>query len=242
MGISRRRSAAIGGVGTGKGSGEQSLARELWGSLDEEMLLIGDRSFYLFEAWRDAAATGAQLLWRVKADLRLPMLDKLPDGSYASVLVRPDIRGKRRDGLIEAARAGQDLDGDEAAVVRVIEYTVPNRDPGEDGELICLITTILAVRAGPSATLAEAYHARWEHETANDQIKTHLRRPGRVLRSKKPDLVLAELCGYLLTHYALSALICEAATQVQIDPDRVKFTRTVRKVRWHAGDPADFLR
>lgn len=232
--------AAIGGVGTGKGSGEQSLARELWGSLDEDMLLIGDRNFYSFEAWRDAAATGAQLLWRVKADLRLPMVGMLADGSYLSVLVRPDIRGKRRDGLIEAARAGQGLAPDEAAVVRVVEYTVPNRDPGEDGELICLITTILAVRAGPSGTLAEVYHHRWEHETANDQIKTHLRGPGRVLRSKKPDLVLAELYGYLLTHYALSALICEAATQAQVDPDRVKFTRTVRKVRRHAGDPADF--
>jgi hypothetical protein len=31
------------------------------------------------------------------------MLELLPDGSYSSVLVNPDIRGKRRDRLIEAA-------------------------------------------------------------------------------------------------------------------------------------------
>jgi hypothetical protein len=232
--------AAVGGVGTGKGSGEQSLARDLWADLDEDMLLIGDRNFYSFGDWRDARASGAQLLWRVKSDLRLPLLEFLPDGSYLSVLVNPDIRGKRRERLVEAAGAGAEVDDDEAMLVRVIEYTVPDRDPGEDGELICLITTILDLRAGPAARLAEAYHQRWEHETGNDQIKTHLRGPGRVLRSKKPDMVLAEIYGYLLTHYALSALICEAATEAQIDPDRVKFTRTVRIVRRRADDAADF--
>lgn len=231
---------AIGGTGTGKGSGERSLARRLWGELDEEMLLIADRGFYSFPDWREVAATRAQLLWRVKADLRLPVLEQLPDGSYTSVLVNPDIRGKRRDGLVEAARAGDDLDPGEAALIRVVEYTVPDRDPGKGGELICLITTILDVRDGPAATLAEIYHQRWEQETGNDQIKTHLRGPGKVLRSRKPDLVLAELYGYLLTHYALSALICEAATEAQIDPDRVKFTRTVRKVRSRSDEAADF--
>ncbi|WP_155349338.1 IS4 family transposase [Acrocarpospora pleiomorpha] len=235
--------AAIGGVGTGKGSGEQSLARRLWSELDEDMLLIADRGFYSFGDWRQAAATGAQLLWRVKADLRLPILEKLPDGSYLSVLVNPDIQGRGREALVEAARTGNDLDSDQAALVRVVEYTIPNRKPGDgkgEGELICLITTIVDLRDGPAATLAEIYHQRWEHETGNDQLKTHLRGPGRVLRSKKPDLVLAELYGYLLTHYALSALICEAATEAQIDPDRVKFTRTVRKVRSRADGTADF--
>lgn len=228
--------AAIGGAG----SGEQSLAATLWGALDEDMLLLADRNFYSFANWRDAHASGAQLLWRVKSDLRLPVVEKLPDGSYSAVLVSPEIRGKRRDALIEAARDGHALDPGQAALVRVIEYTVPDRDPGGDGELICLITTILDLRQGPAGTLAEIYHQRWEHETGNDQIKTHLRGPGRVLRSKKPDLVLAEIYGYLLTHYALSALICEAATEAQIDPDRVKFTRTVRMVRRRADTSADF--
>jgi hypothetical protein len=53
-------------------------------------------------------------------------------------------------------------------------------------------------------------------------------------------MVRQEIYGYLLTHYALSALICRAATEAAIDPDRVKFKRTVRIVcRWAAG-PAAF--
>src|SRR5436190_217153 len=94
-------------------------------------------------------------------------------------------------------------------------------------------------RAAPAPLLAEAYHQRWEHETGNAQLKTCLRGPGRVLRSKSPDMIRQEIYGYLLTHHAISALICQAATEADIDPDRVKFTRTVRIVRRAIG-PADF--
>jgi hypothetical protein len=101
--------AAMGGV-AGKGAGEQSLARTLYRRLEEDWLLIADRNFFNWADWCTAADTGAQLLWRVKADLTLPVLDLLPDGSYSSVLVSPKIRGKTRAALIEAARAGKDLD------------------------------------------------------------------------------------------------------------------------------------
>jgi len=47
-----------------------------------------------------------------------------------------------------------------------------------------------------------------------------------------------EIWGYLLTHYAISALICAAATNAGIDPDRVKFKRTVRIIRRRGADPA----
>jgi hypothetical protein len=123
-------------------------------------------------------------------------------------------------------------------VVRVVEYDVPGRVGQGKGELIALITTITDPTAVPAADLAQAYHQRWEHETGNDQIKTHLRGPGKVLRSKSPDLVRAEIYGYLLTHHAISALICRAATEADIDPDRVKFLRTVRIIRRRVADPA----
>ena len=96
--------AAIGPVRS-RGSGEQSLARTLYPHLREDWLLIADRNFYNWDDWRAAADTGAALLWRVKSDLRLPVLELLADGSYRSVLVGPEIAGKARHKLIEAARA-----------------------------------------------------------------------------------------------------------------------------------------
>jgi len=77
-----------------------------------------------------------------------------------------------------------------------------------------------------------------QHETGNRQLKTYLRGPGKILRSESPDMVRQEIWGYLLTHYAISALICTVATAAGIDPDRVKFKRTVRIIRRRAADPA----
>ena len=103
----------------------------------------------------------------MKADLTLPVLDLLPDGSYSSVLVNPKIRGKARQALIEAARAGEDLDEDQARRVRVVEYEVPDRDGDGSGEVIALVTTITEMTAAPAALLAQAYHQRWvRHEVA----------------------------------------------------------------------------
>jgi hypothetical protein len=52
--------------------------------------------------------------------------------------------------------------------------------------------------------------------------------------------ILASKRIYLLTHHAVSALVCTAATSAGIDPDRVKFKRTVRAVRRRVADPAFF--
>jgi hypothetical protein len=229
--------ARIGGV-AGKGAGEQSLARPMLRRLEEDWLLIADRNFYNWDDWCTAADTGAALLWRAKADLRLPVLELLSDGSYRSVLVSPKVKGKARQQLIEAARRGEDLDPGKARPVRVIEYEVPGRQGDGTGELIALIATITDPQQAPAAVLAQAYHERWEHETGNRQLKTYLRGPGRVLRSQSPDMVRQEIYGYLLTHFAISALICQAATEADIDPDRVKFKRTVRLVRRRAAGPA----
>ncbi len=128
--------AAIGPV-TSKGSGEQSLARTLYPHLSEDWLLIADRNFYNWQDWCTAADTGAALLWRVKSDLRLPVLE------------------------------GEDLDPDKARCVRVIEYEVPDREGDGKGELIALITTITDLREASAGALAQAYHQRWvRHEVA----------------------------------------------------------------------------
>jgi hypothetical protein len=223
------------GPAAGKGSGEQSLARQLYAQLEEDWLVIADRNFYCWDGWRAAADTGAELLWRVRANALLPVLEMLPDGSYRSVLIDPKITGKKREALITAARHGEDLDPGKARYARVIEYDVPDREGDGKDELIALVTTITDFRLAPAEALARAYHQRWEHETGNQQLKTYLRGPGKVLRSGSPDLVEQEIWGYLLTHYAISALTCTAATNAGIDPDWVKFKRTLRIVRRAVG-------
>jgi hypothetical protein len=143
------RLAAIGPC-TSKGSGEQSLARELYPRLEEDWLLIADRNFYNWQGWCAASDTGAALLWRVKADLVLEPLEFLTDGSYLSVLVNPKVKGAARQKLTEAARAGEDLDPAKARHVQVIEYEVSDRAGDGKDELIAPVTTITDLRQAPA--------------------------------------------------------------------------------------------
>lgn len=238
---SRATLAAEIGPVAGKGTGERSAAVRLVARLDKDMLLTADRGFYSWPLWCQAADTGADLLWRIGEGLDLPLVTMLPDGSCTSVLFAPKTKPGVREQVIAAARDGDDLAGrPDARLVRVIEYQIPDRGAAADRELICLLTTILDPRRAPAVDLAEGYHHRWEHELGNNEIKTVMRGPGRVLRSHSPDMVRQEIYGYLLAHYAISALICRAATEADIDPDRIKFTRTVRIVRRRIADPAAF--
>src|SRR6516165_634482 len=74
--------AAVGPAAGGKGSGEQALARKLYPGLEEGWLLLADRNFYSFTDWCTAAGTGAALLWRVRSNVPLPVLEPLGDGCW----------------------------------------------------------------------------------------------------------------------------------------------------------------
>lgn len=225
--------AEVGGCRTG----ERTLAAGLLDALEPDMLLLADAGFYSWQLWQ-AAATGAGLLWRIGASVSLPVVRALPDGSYLGLLFGPAVKAARRQALLTAARAGQDVSGRQAQLVRAVEFTVPDRNP--DGELVCLITTVLdPVRIG-AAELAAAYAERWEHESALDEIKTHLRGGGQVLRSKSPDMVEQEIYGLLLAHYGVRELMCQAADEAGHDPDRLSFARSVRVVRRQVTDQAAF--
>ena len=232
--------------------GEKTLAQRLYPRLRADELLTADRGFYSWPAWDAAAATGAALLWRAPTQLELPVVRVRGDGTYLTVLIKPTVRGARRERILAAARRGVDLtefaDGvDEkgwpvAHLARVIEYEVPDRDGNGTGELIALLSTILETDGDNGARaeeLAAAYHERWEQETAHDQLKTHLRGPGRVLRSRLPDLVHQEIWAYLIVHHAISELTARASAAADLDPDSLSFAKALRMIRRTATGTAD---
>jgi hypothetical protein len=236
--------------------GEKTLANRLYGRLHGDELLCADRNFYSFDAWDLASRSGAGLLWRAPTQLALPVLRVLHDGSYLSVLINPKIRGARHRKAIMAVaremalRVGQnpdtagldvaELDPTEAHLVRVVEYDVPDRVGNGTGELIAVLSNIHDPAHARADELAGAYNERWEEENGNDQLKTHLRGPGKVLRSRLPELVHQEIWAWLLVHYALSVLNARAAQAADLDPDRISFTRVLRIARRTATGTAGF--
>lgn len=234
-------SHAIVGAATGPcNTDERSLAKEIVSRVEPDMLVLADRNFYSFGLWGTFRATGADLLWRVNANLELTVVRWLPDGSYLSVACNPKVRGGRRRELIQRARDGGVIDREEGYVVRVVEYEIPDREGNGSGELICVITSILDPAEATAEQLAAAYHERWECEGLIDEVKTHQRGPAKVLRSKSPDMVRQEIWALLLAHYGIRRLMCRAADESDEDPDRLSFTRSLRVIRRHVTGQADF--
>src|SRR5437867_1300506 len=195
-------------------TGENTLAKDVLGALDSGMLCLADRGFFGFEMWRQALATNAQLLWRIKKNAVLPCDTRLTDGSYLS-RIHPSEKDKRHQ--------------TNEIRVRVIEYRLEGVADAEP--IYRLVTSVLDSQQAPAQELAAQYHQRWEIETALDELKTHLRDARIVLRSKTPDLVRQEFYGLLIAHFAVRALMHEAALKANVDTDRLSFVHAVRVVR-----------
>jgi hypothetical protein len=222
---------------------EWSLCQEILPSLSADMLCLADRGFAGYARWQEAAATGAQLLWRAKSNLQLPVLQRLPDGSFLSALY-PDETSHRN------ARKG--------IPVRVIEYSLPalkaapgrqsahdQQDvPGQQSvpgqpQRYRLLSSLLDPVQAPALQLARLYHERWEVEAAFDELKTHLTSGKRTLRSKTADGVRQEFYGWVLAHYAVCWLMHQTASAHRLRQRVLSFTAHVnllRRVFPHSGE------
>jgi hypothetical protein len=193
---------------------EIELASELVSRLAPGMLVLADRGYYGYPLFRQAAATGADLLWRAKVGIRPRHRETLGDGSWLAE-VTPGNHAPRH--------------GAPALPVRIIDYSID--DGREHPDTYRLVTTILDPDEASAEELAVAYGQRWEIESALDELKTHQRGPRTVLRSKSPDLVYQEIWGHLCCHYAIRTLMWEAADEAGEDPDRVSFVAALRLSR-----------
>ena len=126
--------AAMGGLQLGESSLAPSLAR----SLGSGMLLLVDQGLCGLELWRTLQATGAELVWRCRQDVKLPVLEVFADGSWRSELGAGHPKHKR-------------------VAVRVVDYRLDG--PGRPGqpEDYRLLTTIADPERAPAAELAALY-------------------------------------------------------------------------------------
>ena len=196
-------------------SSEWEVCKPLLSSLKPGMLCMADRGFNGCEYWRQAQATGAQLLWRCANNRILPRHQELPDGSYLSAIVPTGVRRAQ-------AQA-------QAIVVRVIEYALPGLADAQPRYR--LLTTLLDPSEAPALELAALYHQLWQVEAVFDELKTHLLKSRRVLRSKTAELVRQEFYGWVLAHYAVRWLLHQGATRHRMPHEALSFTSQVQLLR-----------
>ena len=205
------------------------------------MLLLADRNFYSYALWRAAAGTGADLLWRVKASLHLPVAGRAARRVLPGARQRP--RGGARPGPPQrpAPPPRQQAAARDRAAARhhrpghrVLRHRHRRRRPHPHR------TVPADHHAGRLARLPRRGAGRLLRPPVGDRdrvrrIKTCLRGPGRVLRGRTPDLARQELWAYLAIYQAIRALIARAAAGAGLDPARISFTAALNAAQRTLG-------
>jgi hypothetical protein len=180
------------------------------GTLQPGMLLLGDRNFSATAFVSTLATTGADFLIRAKTRstaLKLPMLHRLPDGTFLS-------------------RIGP-------LTVRVIEATI-TLTPAHGAtthSTYRLVTSLLDPHEAPATSLVRLYHERWEIETGYCELKSTILQ-GRILRGRHPAALTQETWALLTAYQVLRTAMSDAVLhRPDINPDRTAFTIALNTAR-----------
>jgi len=200
--------------------GEQALAQQLLDAIPADALVLEDRGFFSYSLWKTLSERPLALLFRIKSNMVFRALQDLSDGSYLAKIY-PSDKDRRKD--------------QNGILVRVIEYTHNDPQRVGCGEKHRLLTNLLDEQKYPALTLICLYHERWEIELVLDEQKTH-QDPRRAekpahLRSETPAGVRQEVLALSLGHFVVRALMHEAASQIQLDSDRLSFTGCLHVLR-----------
>ncbi len=190
---------------------EKKLVEQLWPSIPDDALLIEDRGFFSHKHWKSLHEKH-KLLVRIQKSMVFKPIKYFDDGSFlAKVYPSNWYRENDCQGIL----------------VRVIEYKL--NDPQRTGhdEVHRLMTNLLDADEFPAKELILEYHERWEEEIVYDEQKTH-QAPCRAekttnLRSETTDGLKQELYAMSLGHFVIRAIMLEAATEANLDVDRLSF-------------------
>jgi len=217
MAVARAGRAVLAAAVDASRIGEQPLAARLVAAHPQlftpEHVYVLDRNFFSIDLVEQVhqRGRGAHLVMRMKAGIRLPVVQRLGDGDYLSWIATPD---RRR------------------LTVRVVEYDVRKPDQ-TTSELFCLLTTLTNQQQYSKQDIAGLYPHRWiAAETTIGEAKSTITDAGPsrgpILRSETPDLVHQEIWAWLAATQLVRRAAYAAAIAGNIRTDEISFT-TVRR-------------
>jgi hypothetical protein len=185
---------------------ESTYLPRLLRSVHAGMIVLLDRGLSSNAVLAATASTRADFLARLSATRKPPVLQRLPDGSFRSLL----------GGL----------------TVRIIECQITiSTTAGAQTGTYRLATTLLDHHRYPAFELVKLYHQRWEIESAYFEIKkTMLGR--RVLRARTLPGITQEIYALLTVYQAIRIAISDTTlTAPGTDPSRASFTIALQAAR-----------
>ncbi|HYH65870.1 MAG TPA: IS4 family transposase [Urbifossiella sp.] len=203
----------------GKGEGEVSLLRRIWGVLAPGDVLLADR---LSANWANVVflrERGLELVSRLnkanrKADFR---------------------RGRRLgpdDHLVRWPKPTSIRSVDRAAyralpeAVTVREARVRVAQPGFRTRSVVVVTTLLDPKQATKEELAELYRQRWHNELDLRSLKSTMQMGE--LRGKTPEMVRKEVWAHVLAYNLIRTVMAQAAARREIPPRSISFKAAVQ--------------
>ncbi len=186
------------------GTGESTLARDLWREMPENSLAIVDRNFLIARELIQLECSGNRhWLTRAKKRTRYAVVEKLGRND-SLVVLEVNVAGMPRTWLM-----------------RAINYQVKGYPPST------LLTSLTDAEAYPANELIALYHERWELEIAFDEVKTHMLDRQETIRSRTVEGVRQELWGIAIAYNLVRLEMERIAKEIGVPPTRISFVAAV---------------
>jgi hypothetical protein len=198
----------------GKGTGEQSLLRELWGVLRKGDILLTDCKL---SSWKEILLLKQRGIDTVS---RLNRATRKADFSRGKQLGKDDhvVTWRKPNSIRSIDRKTYNALPDS---LTVRETRVRVTRPGFRTREIIVVTTLLDPIEYPKEELAQLYRARWHQELDLRSIKVSLQMD--VLRCKTPELVRKEVWTHMLAYNLIRTVMAQAAEKHGLQPRTISF-------------------
>jgi hypothetical protein len=194
----------------GKGTGETTLLRQLYGSLSPGDVVVADALFDNYFLACELRQRGIELIARVQAErVGSRLLESRPDGDVI-VWQRPNkprgMTGKQYRSYPQSLTMRQ--------------VSVDARDSNNRAEQFKVVTTILDASID-GGQIANVYERRWDGEVDIRSIKSTMKMD--ILRCKTPEMVHKEIWAHLLAYNLLRTVMAVAASESNVEPRAISF-------------------
>lgn len=201
---------------------ERTLFRSLWNSLTRGDVVLADRGFCGFGDFHALLERGVDSVMRLhqRRTKGVRLLKRLGRG----------------DTLVQWTKARpcpkwltKEQWHNFPATLTVRHITFMPNIPGLRTKKITVATTLCDPRQYPPQAIAELYRRRWMCEVCLRDIKITMGMD--ILRCKTPDMVQKELAMHVIGYNLVRLTLLDAATQNNLDPERISFKTTLQALR-----------
>ena len=202
------------------------LLRQLWESLKNGDILMGDRAYGEYTTLASLPQRGVDVLARLhsrrKVDFRKARRLGKNDGLFTW------LKGFQQSKILTAKEWKQ---MPEQITVRVLRFTALVR--GCRARRLTLVTTLLDPKLYPAEELIALYARRWRLELCLRDLKTTLGM--EQLRCQSPAMAEKEVLTYFIAHNLTRCVMAEAAMTYEADLERISFKGTLDALRQYSA-------